>query len=142
MRKLAVNSSGLGATASETAAQCVALGYASYLFNPACWGQSYADWQAQFYGPSTLAIAPPVAPAAPADLTALPDTTGQTAQNLSDQALLATQAANVADNPSTDACQRLSSSWPYPAVNLDCPTMFLWGAGVFLAVLLLPRLLK
>jgi hypothetical protein len=143
-----LNSAGLGQSASDEAAQCVALGYASYLFNPSCWGQSYADWQAQFYGPNTINIATPVAPAAPATAltdpnAVLADTTGDTSQDLSNAAILATQGANAAENPPTaDACQTLSNNWPYPFGNMDCPTMLGYGIAAVAIILLLPRLFK
>lgn len=143
MHRLVINSGGLGATASDTAAQCVQLGYASYLTNPSCWGQSYESWQEQYYGPNTLTITPPPAPGTPSDLTALPDTTGDAAQALSNAALAAAAATNVALNPVTaDACQNFTNEWPYPFGNMDCPTAFLWGAGILAALLLLPRLIK
>jgi hypothetical protein len=144
MNRVVINSGGLGATASDQAQQCVQLGYASYVFNPSCWGTSYADWQAQFYGPSaTLNIATPVAPGAPTDLTSLPDTTGDAAANLANAAAAATQAANAASNPVTaDSCQQLSNGWPYPFGNMDCPTMLMWGLGALAAIMIVPRLFK
>lgn len=143
MESLVINSGGLGATQSDLAAPCVAYGYASYLTNPTCWGQSYDSWNAQFYGASTINVTPPVAPGTPASLTTLPDTTGQAAQDLSNAALSATQAANAAANPVTaDACQTFTNSWPYPFGNLTCGEMFGWGVGIFAAVLILPRLIR
>src|SRR5271168_3431801 len=114
MGGLVINSGGLGAaTGSDIAQQCVSAGYASYIFNPSCWGTSYADWQTQFYGPgATLNIATP-APSAPANVITpgvdLPGDAGQQAQGAVDQqiAQVITQAQqqNVANNPPTaDAC--------------------------------------
>jgi hypothetical protein len=148
MGAMVINSGGLGQTASEDAAECVSAGYASYLFNPSCWGQSYADWQAQFYGTgatgaSSIAIQAPAAPSVPASLTTLPDTTGDTAQDLSNAALAATQVATAIANPATaDACQTFSNNWPYPFGNTDCPTMMLYGALLLGAILIVPRLIK
>jgi hypothetical protein len=145
VRKFVINSEGLGgATASDLAAPCVAFGYASYLTNPSCWGQSYDSWQTQFYGPNAvLSIATPAVPGVPSTLTSLPDTTGDAAQDLSNAALAVTQASNAASNPVTaDSCQTLSNGWPYPFGDMDCPTMLMWGLGALAAIMIVPRLFK
>ncbi len=143
---LVINSGGLGASASDTAAQCVALGYASYLTNPACWGQSYDDWQSQFYGANAITVTAPAAPGAPSNLTTVPDTTGDTGQALSNAAISATQASNTAANPpaapDADACQLITDSWPSPFTGMNCSTLALWGVGIFAAFLILPRLIR
>ena len=142
MDALVINSGGLG-SASDEAAQCVALGYASYLTNPSCWGQSYDSWDQQFYGANTLTVTQPSAPGTPSSLTTIPDTTGQAAQDLSNAALSATQAANAAANPVTaDSCQSFTNNWPYPFGNMTCGEAFAWGVGIFAAVLILPRFIR
>lgn len=121
---------------------CTTLGYSSYLFQPACWGASYADWQAEFYGPATtLNITPPAAPGAPVDLTALPDTTGAAAQALSNAALAQTQADNVAANPpvTADFCSTFSVNWPYPFDNLSCPTLIISGLAIMALFMVLGK---
>lgn len=148
---MAFNSGGLGSASLPgslaQAEACTTLGYSSYLLQPACWGASYADWQAEFYdSATTLNIRPPVAPGAPANLTTLPvnpdgsyDTTGATAQALSDAAIAATQAANAAANPpvTADFCSTFSANWPYPFDNLSCSTLIFSGLAImaFLMVL-------
>lgn len=145
MPEFVINSGGLGeATASQLALPCVAFGYLSYLSNPSCWSESYDTWQTQFYGPGAqLNIATPGAPGTPSDLTSIPDTTGSTAQDLSNAAIAAAQAANAALNPPTaDSCQMLTNDWPYPFGNLDCTTALGWGLGILAAILILPKVIR
>lgn len=152
MGSLVINSGGLGTyLVSDCNAPLVA-GVAplidcdslSNFFHSACWGmctdQTVASMAAGLAPAQTLNVTTPVAPGSPADLTALPDTTGAAAQALSNAALLQTQTNNAAANPAvTDQCQNFTSSWP---ISLTCNEMLLAGVGIFAAVLILPRLIR
>lgn len=132
MPKLAINSAGLGdvvstlvsaydanapsLTSSGWVQQC-GLSFASYLTNPSCWGNSYDQWTQAFYGLKSPAS--PVAPAAPSTVytnpdQVVPDTTGQTGQDLSNAAISATQGANQAIIASE------ASNSPWFCSVLDC----------------------
>ena len=152
MNRMAINSGGAGLGAGDTSAsQCIGAGYASYIFNPNCWGQSYEAWRQQFYGTPAITLPPASGPSAPANLitpgSELPGDAGQQATGAVDQvtgsALASTQADIVASNPPVaDACQNFTNSWPYPFGNLDCPTVMLWGVGIAAALYILPKVLK
>jgi len=134
--ELVINSGGMGA-AQTTNLSPQEIGYCSgslYWVLPECWGLSHDAWQA-------AAALPPIpasvvaAPAPPANLTTLPDTTGQTAQDLSNAAMLQTQGNvqgfldSVPDNPlGTAPCE-----W----MNVSCTTWAIIGAAGL--VLLLAR---
>jgi hypothetical protein len=144
MGGLVINSGGLGvymlndcSSSSPTMGQAIDCDSITNILNPTCWG---------FCG-AGLNIASPIAPGAPSNLSAagVPDATGQTAQDLSNAAMLATQAANAAANPpgpDADSCESFTASWPYPFDGMTCSTVALYGALAFAAILILPRLLK
>ena len=109
------------------------IGYCSgalYWVLPECWGLSHQAWIDAAGVPSvpTNLIA---APAGPADMYALPDTTGAAAQALSNAAIAQTQAniqnyvSNLPDNPAgTDTCE-----W----MGISCTTL-VWIAVAVAAV--------
>lgn len=136
---LVVNSGGLGSTASDvllgtptltSAAWANACGdnFPSYILDFNCWGNSYSDWQAALASFSTINIPAPTAPAAPVDLTGgVPDTTGAASQDLSNAAILATQAATAAANPSVGTQQSagLCPAWcSFADCDANCNLVF------------------
>jgi hypothetical protein len=147
VRELAVvNSGGLGGffyTTTDGQGPLVCGQFeAPYFLNPQCWGDSFANFQTAFYGtapggPNNLTMATPIVPKAP-DIVytnpnqVVPDTTGQTSQDLSNAAIAATQALNASLNPPPttppDFCQTLSANWPYPFDDIPCSSMLLYGA--------------
>lgn len=139
MSALVINSGGLGTywVGDCTTGELIDCDSLSNFFNSACWGFGCA---------AKLNVTTPVAPGAPSTVytnpnQVVPDTTGQTAQDLSNAAILATQAANKAANPPVpvDSCQTLTAGWP---ITLTCSQMLLAGVGIFAAVLILPRLIR
>lgn len=145
MPELVINSMGLGTYLIPdcTTGKLIDCDLFSNMFNSTCWGACAADQLQSVIGgmaPSQkLTITPPVAPAAPANLTTVPDTTGQTSQDLSNAAWLQTQANNAAANPPAvpDACATFTANWPWPFDGLSCSTLLvagLAGAAILLAL--------
>lgn len=145
MGSLVINSGGLGVymvndcnSSSPTMGQAIDCDLWSNILNYSCWGLC----------PAGLNITPPVAPSpSNINLTApgVPDASGQAAQDESNAAWLATQAANAAANPpgaAADSCESFTATWPYPFDGMTCSTVALYGVLAFAAILILPRLLK
>lgn len=135
MPSLVINSQGLGTLmlADCSTGQMIDCDSWSNLFNWTCWGAC----------PNALAITTPVAPGAPASLTAIPDTTGAAAQALSNAAMTQTlannAAANVAVGSSEDTCSTLSANWPWPLDGISCSSMLIAGIGVAFLLLVIPK---
>lgn len=144
MGSFVINSGGLGtymlndcAPGSPTMGTAIDCDSLLNFFNRTCWGLC----------PAGLNITAPVAPSPTnIDLTAagVPDATGAAAQAESDAAILATQAANAAANPSAaaDSCESFTATWPYPFDGMSCTTMMLYGGLALAAIFILPRLIK
>lgn len=146
MRRLVVNSGGMGAAAPSLPAgptltspgwqNACGVNYGSYLFNVDCWGYSYTDWQNAFYAQAgTLTIPTPAAIGTPSSALTDPnavlgDTTGQISQDLSNQQISQTQQSLAAQNPpgasATDSCMLYT--------GISC-TWLLVAAGVGLIVI-------
>ncbi len=147
---LVVNSHGMGAATpggspslnSPGWANACGLSYASYLFDWDCWGEPYSAWQTAFYatqpgGANALAIPGPPPLAGPADMYALPDATGQAAQDISNAQIAGAQGSIAAANPPSspiDSCTTLSAGWPWPLSSLSCSTMLMVGGIALFAV--------
>ena len=109
------------------------IGYCSgglYWVLPECWGLAHSAWQAAAALPAIPASVVQ-APGAPSDLYTLPDTTGQTAQALSDAAIAGTQS-NVSDYVSTLADNPLGTQ-PCEWMGISCTTL-VWIAVAVAAV--------
>lgn len=115
-------------------ANACGLSYLSWLTNWNCWGYSYDEWSAAFYATTggTLTITTPVAPGTPSDLTTVPDTTGQTSQDLANAALAATQAANAAANQPNEYLPCAQSI--APLIPGLCDSYIYIGAAALIAV--------
>lgn len=143
MGALVINSGGLGTYLVEDCNNASAAGVPALIdcdsfanfFAAACWGlctdENVASAAGGLAPAQTLSITTPAAPGVPSSLTTIPDTTGQTAQDLANAAITATQAANAAANPpaTPDQCSVYSADWPWPVTGLSCTQMIL-GAGI------------
>jgi len=163
VRSLVINSGGLGDTGNV--AQTFELPFTTltpgsidicnswaYWVTIPCWSLSQSAW-AEAAALPAIPASVVAAPAAPASVytnpnQVAPDTTGQTSQDLSNQAIQQTQAnvqafvSGVPDNPlGTDACETFTANWPAPFDGLTCPTVLLYGVGIVAAVLIFQKVL-
>jgi hypothetical protein len=152
--RVVINSHGLGVTvAAPTSADWISICSESmfeYAIHPPCWSESYSTWAQAAVQQLSYPVAAPGSPAtALTDPNAvLADTSGSISQDLSNQAILQTQAnaqAAVNDVPAgtpIDQCALYTANWPWPIGGLTCPEMVIYGAVAAAVVFLLVKGIK